>query len=216
MRYALFIFLFESALAALLFGVAGRTDLPWVWALLAVHAVFLVILGLSMDPGLRAERFRRREGGPDRRLRGLLGVFLIAHLVVAALDLRFGWSPQFPAAAHAVGLLIYTAGMAVIVRAMTVNRFFAPTVRIQPERGHETITAGPYRFLRHPGYAGMLLAVVAECFVVGSLWALIPTGAFAAVLAWRTAREDRLLRAQLTGYDAYARGVRYRLLPAVW
>ena len=99
---------------------------------------------------------------------------------------------------------------------MIVNRFFAPAVRIQSERGHETVTTGPYRFVRHPGYAGMLLAVVAESFVFGSLWALAPAAALAAVVTWRTAREDRMLRAQLHGYAEYAARVRYRLVPAVW
>ena len=99
---------------------------------------------------------------------------------------------------------------------MIVNRFFAPAVRIQSERGHETVTTGPYRFVRHPGYAGMLLAVVAESFVFGSLWALVPAAALAGVVAWRTAREDRMLRAQLAGYADYASRVRYRLVPAVW
>lgn len=216
MRYALVVVLFESVLAALIFGVSGRTDLPWVWALIAVHTVTMAMLGFSMDSELRAKRLARRDGGPDRRLRGLILVLVLAHLVLAALDLRYGWSPTLPAAVHAAGLLAYTAGMALIVRAMTVNRFFVPTVCIQPERGHETVTAGPYRFLRHPGYAGMILAVAAECFVIGSLWALIPTVAVAAVIAFRTAGEDRMLREQLTGYADYARGVRYRLLPAVW
>jgi protein-S-isoprenylcysteine O-methyltransferase Ste14 len=216
MNFLLVIVLFEVLLATLLFGTAGRIDLPWVWALLAVHTVLMVALAAGMDPGLRRERLRRREPGPDCRLRRLIGVFLLAHLVVAALDLRFGWSPRLPTGAHAAGLVVYALGVLLSVRAATVNRFFTPSVRIQTERGHETITAGPYRFIRHPGYAGMVLAVVAECFVFGSLWALAPTAAFITVVACRTAREDRILREGLSGYAAYARGVRFRLVPAIW
>jgi protein-S-isoprenylcysteine O-methyltransferase Ste14 len=130
--------------------------------------------------------------------------------------MRWGWSPRLPFWAHAAALATYTAAIAFAIRAMIVNRFFAPVVRIQSERGHETITAGPYRFVRHPGYAGMLLGVVAESFVFGSLWALMPAAALAAIVAWRTAREDRMLRAQLAGYADYATRVRYRLVPAVW
>jgi protein-S-isoprenylcysteine O-methyltransferase Ste14 len=110
----------------------------------------------------------------------------------------------------------YAAAIAFSIRAMVVNRFFAPAVRIQAERGHETVTAGPYRFIRHPGYAGMVLAVFAESVVFGSLWAMVPAAAMAGVVAWRTAREDRMLIAELAGYAQYAARVRYRLVPAVW
>src|SRR5688500_3796727 len=101
MRFALVIVLFELALAALLFGISGRLDLPWVWALLAVHTAGMIALGVSIDPDLRALRLSRREGGPDRRLRTAVGLLVLAHLVVAALDVRYNWSPPLPAAAHA-------------------------------------------------------------------------------------------------------------------
>ena len=217
MRPLAAIVLFETLIAALLFGTAGRVDLPWIWALLAVHAAMMGVMVATMDPGLRAERFtKKREGGPDRRLRGLIGVCILAHLVLAGLDVRWGWSPAPAAWARAAALLTDAAALALAIGAMTVNRFFVPAVRIQSERGHETVTAGPYRFVRHPGYAGMTLAVFAESVVFGSLWALLPAAALAAVVAWRTAREDRLLRDGLRGYADYARRVRYRLLPAVW
>jgi protein-S-isoprenylcysteine O-methyltransferase Ste14 len=216
MNFILVILAFEVLLAGLLFGIAGRVDLPWVWGLLAVHAVLMLTLAVGMDPGLRRERLKRRDGGPDCRLRRWVAIFLLAHLVVAALDLRFGWTPAWPWKAHAIGLLVYAAGVLLSIRAAIVNRFFIPSVRIQTERGHETVSGGPYRFVRHPGYAGMVLAVIAECFVFGSLWALVPTAAFIAVIAYRTAREDRILREGLAGYAAYSRGVRYRLVPAVW
>jgi len=217
MRPAAFIVLFETLIGSLLLGAAGRIDLPWVWALLGIHATAMVIMVAAMDPDLRRERLvRKRDGGCDRRLRALITVCILVHLVLAGLDVRWGWSPAFPFWVHALALIIYSAAIAFAIRAMIVNRFFAPAVRIQSERGHETVTAGPYRFVRHPGYAGMLLAVVAESFVFGSLWALVPAAALAGVVAWRTAREDRMLRAQLAGYADYASRVRYRLVPAVW
>jgi protein-S-isoprenylcysteine O-methyltransferase Ste14 len=143
--------------------------------------------------------------------------FVLVQLVVAGLDAgRFGWSPELPAGVRGAALLAYVMGIAVSMWAMSVNRFFEPTVRIQTDRGQYAVTDGPYRFVRHPGYAGMLLAVLAEGAVLGSLWALVPAVAFAAVLAARTAMEDRMLRAGLDGYAQYAGAVRYRLVPCVW
>jgi protein-S-isoprenylcysteine O-methyltransferase Ste14 len=216
MRYVLLVVLFEVLIGALLFGTAGRVDLPWVWGLLGVHGSTMVGMLWSIDPGLRRERMGRREGGPDRWMRVMVMAWVLVHLAVAGLDVRFSWSPGMSGWVKACGLLVYTAAMVMIVRAMVVNRFFAPCVRIQAERGHETVSDGPYRFLRHPGYAGMLVAALAECFVIGSLWAMVPVAGLAAVLVWRTAREDRMLREGLAGYAEYARRVRWRLVPAVW
>jgi len=101
-------------------------------------------------------------------------------------------------------------------RAMVVNPFFSSHVRIQSDRGHSVVGAGPYRFIRHPGYAG---AAVVNClmpFALGSWLAVLPGTGAATLLVWRTAREDRFLTRELPGYAQYAKRVRYRLIPAVW
>src|SRR4028119_1045676 len=63
---------------------------------------------------------------------------------------------------------------------MINNRFFSPVVRIQHERGHTLITSGPYRFVRHPGYVGAILACACGGVALGSWWSLGPLGPFAA------------------------------------
>ncbi len=99
---------------------------------------------------------------------------------------------------------------------MAANKFFAATVRIQTDRGHTVAEGGPYRFVRHPGYAGAAAFVVALALMLGSLWALIPAAVALAAVIERTALEDRTLRRELAGYEAYARKTRYRLVPGVW
>ena len=78
------------------------------------------------------------------------------------------------------------------------------------------MSSGPYRWLRHPGYAGALVAYLATPFFLDSAWAFLPTLFVMAVLVVRTALEDRTLQAELAGYREYAGQVRYRLLPGVW
>ena len=77
-------------------------------------------------------------------------------------------------------------------------------------------TGGPYRFVRHPGYLGTIVASLATPFLLGSWWALIPSAALAALFVLRTALEDRTLQAELPGYADFTRQTCYCLLPGVW
>jgi protein-S-isoprenylcysteine O-methyltransferase Ste14 len=116
----------------------------------------------------------------------------------------------------ALGALLLWGGLAVSALAMAHNVFFEGTVRHQKERGQRVIDTGPYARVRHPGYMGLCLWAAGTPLLLRSSWAL-PVGAV--IIAWvafRTALEDRLLRSGLEGYEAYARRVRWRLLPGLW
>src|SRR3954471_9052257 len=108
MRYVAILVVFEVVLGLILFGSAGRIDLPWFWALIGCHAVVFGIGLLAMGEELRRERTRRRGGGVDRVFRTLMLAFVLVHLVVAGLDAgRFRWSPALPAIVHATGFVLY-------------------------------------------------------------------------------------------------------------
>jgi protein-S-isoprenylcysteine O-methyltransferase Ste14 len=99
---------------------------------------------------------------------------------------------------------------------MVSNKFFSTIVRIQKERGHTVQTGGPYRFVRHPGYASLLGSYITIPIALGSLWACIPMLLLVINLLIRTILEDRTLQNELDGYKEYARRVRYRLIPRIW
>jgi protein-S-isoprenylcysteine O-methyltransferase Ste14 len=100
--------------------------------------------------------------------------------------------------------------------AMLSNRFFSSEVRIQTDRGHYVESGGPYRYVRHPGYASASLVFAASPVALGSLWAFVLTLGALAMFIRRTALEDRMLCAELSGYAQYAERVRFRLLSGVW
>jgi protein-S-isoprenylcysteine O-methyltransferase Ste14 len=207
----------EGVLAATLFTSAGRIDLPWFWAVLAVHSGLMMVGMSSIDPALRRERLKPGPGGRDRYLRLIVLPFILTHLIVAGLDVgRFHWSRPMPTGIQALALIGYAAGMALSVCAMLNNRFFSPVVRIQHERGHTLVTSGPYRLVRHPGYVGAIVASACGGVALGSWWSLVPLVPFAALFLRRTAVEDRMLRTELDGYAGYAKRVRYRLVPGLW
>jgi protein-S-isoprenylcysteine O-methyltransferase Ste14 len=88
--------------------------------------------------------------------------------------------------------------------------------RIQDDRGQAVVTAGPYRYVRHPMYLGVILLFLGIPMALGSWWALLPGAAIGLLFVLRTAKEDRMLRDELPGYTEYAQRVRYRLVPDVW
>lgn len=152
----------------------------------------------------------------DRRLAPLTALGPLACGLVAGLAVRFGWEPRFAPAAEAAGIALYGAGLLLGLWAMTSNPFFTPVVRIRPEHGHTVVTGGPYRFVRHPGTAGALVADLAGPLILGSPWAIVPAAAVAGLILLRMLLEDRALRADLPGYADYAGRVRRRLVPGVW
>jgi protein-S-isoprenylcysteine O-methyltransferase Ste14 len=208
----------------ILFVSAGTIAWVWGWLLLIVLGVFLAahpIILIPINPALLVEREKGlREKGVktwDRWIAALAGgVFPLVSWIVAGLDFRFGWTESLPLAIHLSGLLAMALGFALFLWAMASNAFFAEGVRIQTERGHTVATGGPYRYVRHPGYSGAMLAMVASPLLLGSPWALIPAVISVALYVVRTSMEDKLLKAELPGYEEYAQQTRYRLMPGVW
>jgi protein-S-isoprenylcysteine O-methyltransferase Ste14 len=126
-----------------------------------------------------------------------------------------GWS-DVPPWVVATGYILLIGGVAITAWAQAVNPFFEPGVRIQTERAQRVITSGPYRVVRHPGYSAAIALFIGIPLALASWWALLPAALATALLVVRTSLEDRLLGAELPGYDAYASRTRYRLLPGVW
>lgn len=208
---------FFVLMAALLFGCAGRLDVPVLWAYLLTWTALMLVGVRKMDAGLRQERLPPGPGGKDRNFRFVAGPFVFAHLIVACLDLgRFHWSDPLPPLVQMLSFVGAFAGMALSFWAMSANRFFSPVVRLQSERGHHVITEGPYRYMRHPGYAGLMLGMLCGPLALGSWWALLPSLIALLLILRRMAVEDRFLHAELEGYADYARTTRYRLVPGVW
>lgn len=193
----------------------------WVYALISILGfVISRILAARRHPDLIAERARfmdHEDAKPwDRFLAPLvsLGGGLVP--LVAGLEALLGGSAPFSLPLKILGLVFILGGYALGAYALLENRFFSGMVRIQAERGHQVVSTGPYRWLRHPGYTGALLAYLGTPLFLDSRWAFLPALFLTVVLIIRTGLEDKALQDELTGYRDYARRVRYRLLPGVW
>lgn len=219
MRFLVFAFL--SPGAALIAGWDARWVMGWLLVMMiGIPAVASRILIYRKNPDLLFERGNYREKQDvkswDRVLVPIVALFgPLATWIIAGLDHNFGWSETSPALQWgSAAVLLF--GALFSSWAMVKNQFFSAVVRIQSDRGHTVITGGPYRFVRHPGYAGGVIADLVIPLMLGSLWALIPAVITIIVLIIRTAKEDRTLLEELPGYVEYAQRTRYRLLPGIW
>ncbi len=208
-------------LALLLFLSAGRWNWGMGWALVILTGAWIAgtaLVVIPQHPELLAERVGPKQGSKkwDTVILGVTGMDMLVKCIVAGLDVRNGWTVGFPFALQIVALLVALAGYAIVVWATGTNAFFSQYVRIQKERGHTVVKGGPYRWVRHPAYIGIILFELASPLMLGSWWALIPGGLSACLYMVRTALEDRTLLAELEGYPAYAAQTPYRLMPGVW
>ncbi|MBA7676379.1 MAG: isoprenylcysteine carboxylmethyltransferase family protein [Calditrichaeota bacterium] len=204
-----------------LFLAAGTLDWPMGRALVGIYLVWVcanAVVLIPRSPELIAERMGPKKGSKawDTAIMSIVGLATIGRLVVAGLDLRYGLTVGITLPLQVIALVVAVLGYAFGVWAMGSNAFFSQIVRIQEERGHTVVTDGPYRFVRHPGYVGVILFELAVPVMLGSLWALAVGGLIALLIVIRTALEDRTLLAELDGYPEYVKKVRYRLVPAVW
>jgi protein-S-isoprenylcysteine O-methyltransferase Ste14 len=203
---------------ASLFLASGQWDWAAAWVFIGLYVAMIGANALFMDRELAAERAQVGEGTKDwdRVLASLsLLLWTPGALIVSALDQRFGWSVVSPFLRF-ISLAAMIAGHALSSWAMATNRYYSGTVRIQKERGHVVISAGPYRYVRHPGYMSYLALALATPLWLNSLWGLIPSLLGAGAILLRTALEDQTLREELEGYEEYAQRVLYRLVPGVW
>jgi protein-S-isoprenylcysteine O-methyltransferase Ste14 len=193
------------------------------WAYGAISVAGLAVsrlLAARRHPDLVAERAQatthENTKAWDRTLMAWLMLVSLVVMIVAGLDALLGWTRPYGWGPRVLALVLLVTGYALSSYALLENRFFSAVVRIQTDRGHVVVSGGPYRWVRHPGYAGGLLAYLATPLLLGTLWAYLPTALVVVLVLRRTRREDATLQEELPGYRGYATRTRYRLLPGVW
>jgi protein-S-isoprenylcysteine O-methyltransferase Ste14 len=202
---------------------AGTIAWPAGWAFLLLFFSFVVAISLWLlhnNPGLLTERLtgvgKADQKSWDKLFYVLANVLFLAWLVVMALDaVRFRWS-HLPAWLQGVGAIILLGSFWLFFLTFRENSYLSPAIRIQTDRGQTVVSTGPYRYVRHPMYSAFLLFALGTPLLLGSYYGLPFALLIVAALARRTVLEERTLRAELPGYEAYLTTVRYRFIPGVW
>jgi protein-S-isoprenylcysteine O-methyltransferase Ste14 len=209
-------------IAACLFLPAGTVLWPAGWIFLILLLGFtLVNTGLlfKSNPGLLQERLslsQPNQPTSDKVLTSVNALLGIAWLILMPLDaVRFHWS-HMPLVLQIVGAILLVGFMPLAILTFRENAFLATMARVQKERGQTVISTGPYHYVRHPLYSSALLFFLGTPLLFGSWYGLLFVSIMIAGLVGRTLLEERVLREELPGYDAYMTQVKYRFIPYIW
>ncbi|CAN5513690.1 isoprenylcysteine carboxylmethyltransferase family protein [soil metagenome] len=210
--------------------VSAGLEGTWIWprglAFAGGHAAIsmagAVALALFKPATLRV----RRQGvvAPPERRQPLIDavgtvalmVYWLAWLIFIPVDVfQFRLLPPPPRLVADLGGALALFGLLLNQLAVWQNPFSAPNVQDQSAGGQRVIDHGVYGLIRHPIYAGNLLLFSGAALWLGSTAAFVGVSVLLVATIGRILVEEAYLRANLSGYEAYARRVRGRLIPGL-
>lgn len=206
---------------AILFIAAGRLDYcqGWIYTGMSVLGLILDFLISGANSELIKERNKPGKDAKnwDKKILGLSALVTIIAYAAAGLDSgRFHRPMHLNLGICLLGIVMVFIGQLLFLFAKKTNAFFSSIVRIQNDRGHTVCDIGLYKFIRHPGYLGMIISWIGFPLVIASTWTIIPVGVAIILLMVRTNLEDALLTKELSGYGEYAKKTRFKLIPFIW
>lgn len=203
---------------AVLFWPAGT--LMWIegWVFLIltmVFSAFMAVYFLKHNPELVKKRMEMKIPSRlwDKIIMLPFIIAMVSLVIVPGFNVRFNWS-SVPIYLEILGFIGFFLSLYLTFSVMKVNSYLLKTVEIQ--KGQKVVTKGPYKYVRHPMYAGTIIMAFSIALALGSLYTLIPAAVSAIFISIRTCLEDKTLEKELKGYKAYQKKVKYRLIPYVF
>ena len=204
----------------LLFVPAGTVHYWEAWAYLLIFTGASALITrylMRKDPALLE---RRMSGGPtaekqpaQKFIMLCTSIAFITLLVVPAFDHRLGWT-TVPLEGVLAGDALVAIGFYLIFLVYRENTYASAVIEVAENQ--KVISTGPYTIVRHPMYASAYLYLLGTPLALASYWGFVSLAVMTPFLIWRLIDEERFLARNLSGYSAYQKRVRYRLVPFVW
>lgn len=201
----------------LLFLPAGTFHFVYGWLFIALLFIPMLILGTVLfikAPALLEKRLKSKEEEHTQKgAVAMSGLLFIAGFVVAGLDWRFAWS-HMPASITVIASVILLLAYALYAEVMRENSYLSRTIEVQENQ--KVVDTGLYGIVRHPMYAVTLWLFFSIPMVLDSWWSFLCFLPYIAVIIIRIENEEKVLEANLNGYSAYKKKVKYKLLPFIY
>ena len=179
-------------------------DTPWcrqlIWLLWGAWALYWIV------SAARSKTTRRRESHGSRLAHVLL--LTVGGVLLAWHDMPWSWLtqrlwPRSPTSSG-IGVVLLAGGLAFAIWARAhLGRNWSGTVTVK--EGHELIRSGPYAWVRHPIYTGLITAVLGTAIASGTVRAAIGVAVITAALARKLRTEECFMRETFPGaYERYA------------
>lgn len=214
-------FVTNIVFTAILFVCAGRINYIQGWIFLSINILSTLMNYFFIHKNIELINERSKLGDGikswDKLLLGISALIYVIIIVIAGFDSgRFLWTQNFNWIVCVSGVILIVFGQLLFLIARSQNNFFSSVVRIQKDRGHVVCDTGLYKLVRHPGYLGMTISLIAIPLITTSIWSVIPTFIAIILLLIRTTLEDKTLINELEGYIEYTNKTRNKLIPFVW
>ena len=209
-----------------LFPVAG--DWGWLQAWLFTISISL-ILGVGyflinrVNPRVLRNRMKvkkegltsaiRKSAGSDTFIMPIMAIGFFGAMLLPAIGRRFGW-PEIPFWASAAGLVVSSAGNALVLASMYQNAYDSKILDINQEQ--KLVESGLYGKVRQPLYSGAILMMLGTPIALGCVWGLITAAVSAFATILRIKIDEEMLVKCMAGYSDYQQRVRYKLIPGIY
>jgi protein-S-isoprenylcysteine O-methyltransferase Ste14 len=179
--------------------------------------VFLVVLVVwaAIEFGLgrrtKGEYVAKSPLWSEALVIGLTGLSIVTALILSTAVPAAVIHPE--SAPFALGLSAIVIGVTVrLVAASTLGAYYTLTLAIQA--GQTVCSSGPYRWVRHPGYTGTVLAIIGLGCAFGNWYSIAATALVVPVFVTRAVTEERMITTALGAeYCSYTSRVRRRFVP---
>lgn len=179
-----------------------------------VPLILFVIYMFHKDPKLLERRLNYKEREKEQKILQLLGIVeFLALFLLPGFDFRYHWS-FVPLLIVILSNIGYFLGYLFIIRVFIENSYASRIIQV--EKNQKVISTGPYAYIRHPMYLGVLIMYFFMPIALGSFYALIAFIFLPVHIIQRIRNEEKVLEKELPGYDEYKEKVKFKLIPKIW